>query len=393
MQSTKCFFFDPVGRVFILSQIHINQVFDAGNIEVISVAQAGDIQLRIRPDHQSAFFQWFYFRVAGANAVPLTLRFLNAADAAFAGGWQDYQALASYDQEHWFRVPTRYEQGELMIEHCPEADAVYYAYFTPYSLERHRWLVASAQCDPRCHLHVAGQTVQGRDLDVLQIGEDKGENKRVWVIARQHPGESMAEWLVEGLLDRLLDSDDALAETLLENTVFYIVPNMNPDGSTLGHLRTNALGVNLNRVWGQADPQSGPEVFYIQQMMEQTGCDLFLDIHGDESIPYNFIAGQDGAPVAAEILRQEAQFKQRLVQVNPDFQLEYGYAPDRFGPETLTLASFWVGQRFGIAAMTLEMPFKDNQARPEPLAGWSAERSAKLGAALLNPIADHFQHV
>lgn len=59
----------------------------------------------------------------------------------------------------------------------------------------------------------------------------------------------MAEWFVEGLLDRLLDEDDAVSRTLLDKAVFYIVPNMNPDGSVRGHLRTNAAGVNLNREW------------------------------------------------------------------------------------------------------------------------------------------------
>ncbi len=371
--------------------IHINQTFDAGNIEVISTDNTQNIQLSIRTDSKSDFFQWFFFRVTGALEQPLKMHIVNAADAAFPEGWEGYQALASYDQEDWFRVPTDYIDGQLLIEHTPEADAVYYAYFTPYGLERHREMVAMVQSDPRCALSVAGQTVQGRDLDVLQIGEDNGSRKRVWVTARQHPGESMAEWFIEGFLERLLDEDDAIAEKLLEIAVFYVVPNMNPDGSTLGNLRTNAAGVNLNRVWGQADIESSPEVFYIQQKMEQTGCDLFLDIHGDESIPYNFIAGQLGAPVAESILVQEAAFKQRLAAINPDFQTEHGYAPDRFGPEMLTLASYWVGNRFGIAAMTLEMPFKDNQARPDKVAGWSAVRSAKLGASVLNPIADHFR--
>ncbi len=40
--------------------------------------------------------------------------------------------------------------------------------------------------------------------------------------------------------------------------------------------------------------------------------------------------------------------------------------------------------------MTLEMPFKDNAAHPDPQAGWSAERSQQLGASLLYPIARHF---
>lgn len=371
--------------------IAINQNFDAGNIEVVSLTDPQAIQLTIRSDHNADFFQWFYFRVTGARGVPLNMSLLNASDAAFKGGWDGYQAVASYDQQDWFRVPTRYDNGQLIIDYTPQYDAVYFAYFTPYTLERHRRLVASTQTDERCRLHIAGRTLQGRDLDVLQVGEVDEGKLPVWVIARQHPGESMAEWFAEGLIERLLDKDDALAESLLSTLVFYVVPNMNPDGSTLGNLRTNAAGVNLNRVWGIAEPDSSPEVFYVQRMMEKTGCALFLDIHGDEEIPYNFIAGQAGSPqVPTEILEHEEQFKQRLVSVNPDFQTEFGYQPDRFGPETLTLASYWVGQRFGIPAMTLEMPFKDNQKRPEPLLGWSAGKSRKLGASMLDPISCYF---
>ncbi|MGB1310661.1 MAG: M14 family metallopeptidase [Leucothrix sp.] len=370
--------------------ISINQAFDAGNIEVIAAASANAIQLRIRPDTHADFFQWFYFRVSGARQTPLSMTIVNAEQAAFVGGWEAYEALASYDQQEWFRVPTAYTDGKLVIAHEPECDSVYYAYFTPYSLARHQQFVGQMQCDTLCNLEVVGQSLQGRDLDVLRIGEDDGTKSRVWVIARQHPGESMAEWFVEGLLKRLVDRDDALAETLLSKHVFYIVPNMNPDGSTLGNLRTNAAGVNLNRVWGKADTETCPEVYYVQQKIEATGCDLFLDIHGDETLPWNFIAGQKGLPVAASILQQEADFQAHYEQINPDFQRVHGYPAKKFGGESLTLASNWVGDRFGIASMTLEMPFKDNAGRPDPECGWSAERSTQLGASILYPIFKHF---
>lgn len=38
------------------------------------------------------------------------------------------------------------------------------------------------------------------------------------------------------------------------------VPNMNPDGSYHGHLRTNLLGANLNREWASPTMQYSPEV-------------------------------------------------------------------------------------------------------------------------------------
>lgn len=38
------------------------------------------------------------------------------------------------------------------------------------------------------------------------------------------------------------------------------MPNMNPDGSIRGHLRTNAKGANLNREWKEPTEERSPEV-------------------------------------------------------------------------------------------------------------------------------------
>lgn len=71
---------------------------------------------------------------------------------------------------------------------------------------------------------------------------------KAWVIHRQHPGESQAEWFAEGLVERLLDASmDGLVMSLHKQFTFHIVPSMNPDGAVRGYLRTNACGANLNR--------------------------------------------------------------------------------------------------------------------------------------------------
>lgn len=69
------------------------------------------------------------------------------------------------------------------------------------------------------------------------------------------------EFLLDALVDELTDGDGDLAsKLLLDEAVFYVVPLVCPDGAFRGHLRTNALGVNLNRIWHQADPKQSPEV-------------------------------------------------------------------------------------------------------------------------------------
>lgn len=243
----------------------ISTQFDAGSVVVKDLSNPADIRLALRPDNASEFAQWFYFRLQGAAYQNCVMHFENAADAAYPLGWEDYQACASYDRQNWFRVPTSYENGVLTINHTPLSNSVYYAYFEPYSNEQHLNLLGDAQGSGLCRIDDLGSTVQGRDINLLTIGNQVESDMKVWIIARQHPGETMAEWFVEGLLGRLLDPQDPTARMLLDRATFYIVPNMNPDGSVLGNLRTNAAGANLNREWENPTLERSPEVFTVRE--------------------------------------------------------------------------------------------------------------------------------
>jgi murein tripeptide amidase MpaA len=206
----------------------------------------------------------------------------------------------------------------------------------------------------------------------------------------------MAEHFAEGLLDRLLDASDPVARALLARARFHVVPNMNPDGSRRGHLRTNAVGANLNREWLEPTRERSPEVLVVRDRMMATGVDVCLDVHGDEELPYAFIAGPDGIPTLRP--RQPAllaRFREELARRSPDFQTVHGYAPAAPGEANLRMCTNWVGERFGALAMTLEMPFKDAANHPVPETGWSPARSAHLASACLDAllaVADDLGH-
>jgi len=295
--------------------------------------------------------------------------------------------VASYDRQHWFRVPTEFDGKNLTITFTPEYDSTYFAYFAPYSYERHQDLIHSAQLDIDCQLQVLGQTLDGRDISVLKVGEEGEDKKVIWLTARQHPGESMAEWFMEGFIDRLLDEDDGVARSLLNSAVFYLVPNMNPDGSVRGHLRTNAKGVNLNREWQNPSMENSPEVYLVREKMLATGVDMHLDIHGDEALPFNFVAGCEGIPsYDARHQALEEKFKNVLLAITPEFQDDKGYDKDEPGQANLTVAANWVGEQFKCLAYTVEMPFKDNDLLPDYSVGWSDERSSLFGRDFLTAI-------
>jgi murein tripeptide amidase MpaA len=162
---------------------------------------------------------------------------------------------------------------------------------------------------------------------------------------------------------------------------------MNPDGSVRGNLRTNAAGANLNREWMTPSLERSAEVLCVKNKIHETGVDMFFDIHGDEALPYNFVAGNEMLEnfTPAQAAAQKA-FIERYKNASPDFQDKVGYAASKYKEDMLTLASKYIGHHFKCIALTLEMPFKDNADLPDAHVGWNGARSAALGRAMLQPI-------
>ena len=361
------------------SDISIDAAFDSGNIQVISI-EGTTARLSIPKDNGSDFRQWFHFRVANCDGRELELKIVDLEQSAYPAGWPGYEACVSEDRAYWGRAETEYDKnadgGTLTIRYAPVGDLAWFAYFAPYSLERHNDLVAEAALAEGVSHKVLGHTLDGRSLDCLVMGE--GETQ-VWLYARQHPGESMAEWWMEGALEMLCDPSEPIARKLRQMCRFHIVPNCNPDGSFRGHLRTNAIGTNLNREWHTPTAEKSPEVLAIRNAMDESGVDFAMDVHGDEAIPANFLAGFEGIPSWTDALGESyRRYAAILDRRTPDFQRDKGYPVTAAGKANLAMSTNQVAERFGACSMTLEMPFKDHEPLPDPEQGWSPERCKLL---------------
>jgi murein tripeptide amidase MpaA len=364
--------------------ITVDAGFDSGNIQVLGI-EGASARLAIRRDAHSDFFQWFHFRVSGCAGRTLELKITGLASAAYPDGWVGYRACVSEDRDYWARAETRYDAaqdgGTMTIRYQTEAATCWFAYFAPYSMERHHDLVAETAASEGVTHRVLGTSLDGQPIDCLSLGD--GE-KQVWLIARQHPGESMAEWWMEGALDMLTDPADPHARRLRQLCRFHVVPNCNPDGSRRGHLRTNAAGVNLNREWHEPSAERAPEVLATRNAMDETGVHFAMDVHGDEAIPAVFFAGFEGIPGWTEPQGEGySRYRAILDRRTPDFQTRRGYPAARPGKANLSMATNQIAERFGAISMTLEMPFKDNDDLPDPAQGWSPERSKLLARECL----------
>jgi murein tripeptide amidase MpaA len=370
------------------SRIDIHANFDTGNIQVLDTSDPADLRLAIRPDTRSAHAQWFHFRAEGL-AIGQTYTFVlgNAAQSSYPSAWPGYQATASVDGAHWFRVPTEYDGQSLRFTVKAQGTGMSFAYFEPYREARHLALLERARGIAGMHVLASGKSLEGRDLPLFRMGNGDASKRKVWLIAQQHPGEHMAEWFMEGIITAL-EQAQPWTQALLQQVELYLIPNMNPDGAFHGHLRTNAAGKDLNRAWQDATPEETPEVHFALGQMQRHGVDLFIDAHGDEEIPHVFTAACEGNPgYTPRIADLEARFRQALCDQTPDFQQVHGYARDLPGRANLRLACNAVGQRFDCLSMTLEMPFKDHLDAPNPHTGWSGTRSGQLAQDMLKVVS------
>lgn len=354
--------------------MQFDAAYDGGNIEVLKV-DGSTADLAIRADAPGPWYQWFDFRLRGGAGQDVVLRITNAGQSAYVEGWEDYRACVN-EGDGWVRADTDYADGVLTIRRHLDSDEVRFAYFTPHDGAAHKRLIeriAAAGAEAK----VLGQSVEGRPIDCLSLGE--GELP-VWLVARQHCGETMGSWWLEGALDRLIDRDDPVAAEVRRRARVHVVPLSNPDGAAKGHLRGNAAGVDLNRQWHGPDLQRAPEIAAILAGMDKTGVALCLDLHGDETIPHVFIDAMDAEAGASErALDGVARFTEKLLALNPAFQTRIGYPRTYGGEGAPGMCARAVCTRFNAAAMTLEMPFKDSLDQPDPVHGWSAESSARMG--------------
>ncbi len=118
--------------------------------------------------------------------------------------------------------------------------------------------------------------------------------------------------------------------------------------------------------------------------LELYSCDAFLDIHGDEALPFNFLAGSQGMSVWGKRLESlHGAFLASYERSNQDMQAKVSYDPDKPNEGMKNICSNQIAERFDCFSATLEMPFKECWGRP---AGWGPERASQLGASVLDAL-------
>lgn len=325
-------------------------------------------QERLSPNRAAGHF---HFRIQAEKGRKLTLEFNNLENVwngkPGSVAKEVKQVVISQDGKSWTAVPTESpEIGRVRVTLEMPGTSLYVARAEPYRVSDLNRFLAEIQASPLVKITTIGKTVQGRDLEIIRVGNDDAPN-HVFIRARAHPWEPVGNWVVEGLVRRLLKGD-AEAQKCLALYNVCILPMANKDGVERGGTRFNLGGWDLNRKWDKpADPELAPENAALEQWLEgeiKAGRrpTFAMDLHNDGNGMLH-ISRPDIPDIDAYLARME--LFEKSLREHTWFTVGSTKATFR-NPGTLGEGWF---SRFGIDAVILEFNCNHIEKLNQPALG------------------------
>jgi hypothetical protein len=298
----------------------------------------------------------FHFRIHARPGSTLTLEFRNL-DNVYNGRKASVAnelkaAVVSVDGRAWKSVPLeRLPEDRVRLSVAMPGPELYVARVEPYRLsDLDRWL-KSIEAHPLVEITPIGKTVEGRGLEVIRVGHPDAPY-RVFLRARAHSWEPGGNWVVQGLVDRLLKGDEDATRYLKRYSV-YVMPMANKDGVARGLTRFNLRGKDLNRNWDKpADPLLAPENHALEMWLEAMirrgrRPHLALELHNDGNGQLHI-----SRPPVAELARYLNRMKALEALLREHTWFTEGSTNETFR-NAGTLGEGWL-ERYGIDAAVHE---------------------------------------
>jgi len=248
----------------------------------------------------------------------------------------------SNDGKNWRHIPVETLNGNRMkINVHMDTDSLYIASVEPYRVSDLNKLLAKIKGKNQVNIEVIGQSVEGRDLHIIRIG-DKNAPHSVFIRARAHPWEAGGNWVVEGLIEKLIQNSKETKD-YLKNYSVYILPMANIDGVARGVARFNMNGMDLNRgLKNPAEPILAKENYVMEQWLEsmiEKGMkpELAIDFHNDGNGPVMFKPPLknpekyvENMKIFENILRDKTWFCEKAIMSEPGEGIAERYEIDWF---------------------------------------------------------------
>ncbi|GMV92402.1 MAG: hypothetical protein AMXMBFR82_21800 [Candidatus Hydrogenedentota bacterium] len=211
------------------AEVRIGADYPGGNIVVERID--GDV-VYLHQDLRDTEGWWFYwsFEVRGAAERTMTFRFTNrnvigtrgpavSLDEGLTWSWLGNETVGEFDGG-----------VEFTYSFSADQEAVRFAFAMPYQRSDLDRFLAPYAGNKYLETGVLASTRNGRDVTRLRVGAIEVEPRyRIMLTARHHSCESMASYIVEGILQSILaDTEDGA--WFRENVEVLVIPLMDTDG-------------------------------------------------------------------------------------------------------------------------------------------------------------------
>lgn len=260
-------------------EIQVDADFPGGNIEFVRI-DGDTVHVRQALRDTDGWWFWWHFRLRGAAGRSLYVQFtapspigpLGPAYRLGADGpWTWLGAEAVSDSRFRFAVPHA-------------AHEVWFAFAMPYQqADLHRFLddhqphVAAGELrvDTLC------RSPQGHAVPLWRMGPGSANppRRRLLLTARHHACETMASYVLEGVVRELLSTSEA-GQWMREHVEVIVVPLVDYDGVERGDQGKNRIPRDHNRDYDQAARY--PETLAIQRLAQHWSSDcstVAVDLH------------------------------------------------------------------------------------------------------------------
>ncbi|XP_061451199.1 cytosolic carboxypeptidase 4 isoform X2 [Rhineura floridana] len=316
--------------------------FESGNLRKAIQIREFEYDLILNPDvNSSQHHQWFYFEVSAMKtATSYRFNIINCEkpNSQFNFGMQPVMYSvkeALQGRPHWIRVGYDICYYKNHYRNCTAAgaaggtrgkscytltfsivfphkeDVCYLAYHYPYTysaMMAHLDILEQTRNAKKvffrrqtlCHT-LGGNACPLLTITAMPDSESSNDLEQfcarpyVVLMARVHPGESNASWVMKGTLEFLLSSDP-IADLLRQCFIFKVIPMLNPDGVINGSQRCSLSGDDLNRQWLNPSPAHQPTIYHTKGLLYYLSSQgrtpvVFCDYHGHSQRKNVFLYG------------------------------------------------------------------------------------------------------
>ena len=339
----------------------IDAGFPGGNIKVDRIE---DDAVFLRADLRDTVGAWFYwaFRVRGAAGCTLTFTFATdqfsargpalSTDGGVTWKWLGCEAVKARAFSHTFAAgadDVRFSMG------MPYTEANLNRFLRPHAGSTA--LISETLCE----------TKKGRSVELLRFGKLDGEPRlRVFLSARHHACEMMANYELEGIIEAVL-ANDGIGKWFRDNVELRAVPFVDKDGVEDGDQGKNRAPHDHNRDY--AGEAIYPTVAAVKKMLPGWSggkLKIALDLHcpglrGGEHDVIHFVGGPE-TDLWARVTRLSALLEEHSTTGPLRFRerdnLPFGKSWNKGPVDTPRSFASWARTLPGVRiATTLELPY------------------------------------